>query len=282
MGVTYLIARLLRIEDKRALLLGGILPDVTWIVIMLTSMMGFDLYKTYLYLAPFHTPVGAILLSILIASCMKDSKKTFLHLCIGFSVHMALDLLVLGENQELLYPLNMSSYSMGIVWPESTVALAVVAISAAIMIYAVFKEPQYRKFEFKFRKESILVGLMIAGLLLSTAILIRDEYTYFKFSDKPELWENKEQFFHMRYVVGTDPLTIAITNKTFEAEADYPLKAGDMISFSAVYKKNKLYVDAVHVHDQQLKIATSLVGLVFFSLLFFPWPRNWMLNACKR
>jgi len=266
--VAYVISKVVGISDMTLVLLGSLLPHITFVsLIILSRIFKINKHKAYLYTAPFHTPFMMMLLSATIATATTGQGTAFIYLLLGTASHFILDLLSKGGYVELFYPFSMTSISLKVFWPESISGYILLIGSSISVIFAVLNEAIYSIFRFQLRAETILLLTIIFIITFLTKNLIREEYTYFKFSDNPEQWEGKQLSFHTRYVKSVEPLEIDIADRNFEAVTNEQLKIGDQISFEAKYSKGRLYITALHKHNTLLKTVTSLLGLTLFLLI---------------
>lgn len=269
--MAYLISKVIGISDVAPVLLGSILPDITFVsLIFFSKVFKINKHDVYVYAAPFHTPFMMILLSVAIAAVTTSRETAFFYLIIGATSHFILDLLAKGGSVELFYPFNMTPVSFKVFWPESIGGYVLLIGSSASLIFALLVDPLHLSIGFHFSLESILalavISLLISMFVIQKRNLIREKYIYFKFSSNPELWDGKHLSFNTRYVQSVNPLKIDIANKCFEAVTDEKLEIGNQISFGANYSKGKLYIDSLHKHNTFLKTFTSFLG---FSLFLF-------------
>ncbi len=286
LAVAYILGRVLKVKDKRLLFLGAVLPDLIWVLLLfLVTFLNFNpakIHYLFTFLLPFHTPFMLLIMAGAIATVMKNQKQAFALLAIAVCSHFLLDLLILGEYVEVFYPVDITPLNFGLFWPESIPGYFLIGTSALILIYAFFMEGVQTQFELVWRKRTLLLLAVIIVLSISTSGFVRSEYKYFKFSDHPELWEGKQTDFHSRYVTGVNPILIGITDESFEAVTDYPLKKGDQISFTANYTSGKLVITSLHVNDTLFKFSTSFIGLIFATLLIFKQPRAFVIQLLHR
>ncbi|MFX0199955.1 MAG: metal-dependent hydrolase [Candidatus Hodarchaeota archaeon] len=115
---------------KPAIIVGSVLPDLWYARMIIEPLLDIDL-TWYLYIL--HTPIGSILMSLLIGLIfLKDNvwKLGTLFLMIGAIIHLILDVMLkhINGGHFLLIPFSLRVFELDIFWPESFAFLLIALI----------------------------------------------------------------------------------------------------------------------------------------------------------
>jgi len=109
-----------------------------------------DLFKLYLalpliftdYLAPFHIPIGTLLMCGLGALLFEEGTRTrvFLLFTFGMATHYALDALLKHVTGGImfLYPLSWETWQLQLVRPDNWLRTSIM-VAAAVLVYGLLK-----------------------------------------------------------------------------------------------------------------------------------------------
>lgn len=119
-GFGYLVGYRYKSSSWMALFLAAmILPDVV------TRAVYIVFPQLYWFVKPMHTPLGVILLSVLISGFFhkKARNKVMLYICAGGMLHIFLDTLQkhMHGGYLLLFPFSWQPHEIGLIWPGETI-----------------------------------------------------------------------------------------------------------------------------------------------------------------
>jgi len=118
--------------------LGSVLPDIFKLHYLLMYFVGE--INAMNFFAPYHTIVGALLVSVAVSQLFDSPfKKTFLTLVAGVSTHFFLDVLLwpFGKVVYFFWPFYTFYMSFGLVWPDSYLP-TIIFILGAVLIYLIY------------------------------------------------------------------------------------------------------------------------------------------------
>ncbi len=114
---------------------GSVIPDLVKPFYLLKAFAGIDLIA---FSIPFATPVGSILVVGLVALyfARREARNAFAFLLGGTIIHLVWDLLLhpYGGGTLVYFPFSMEQYALGLIWSDSILPLAVVAIPAGVLL----------------------------------------------------------------------------------------------------------------------------------------------------
>lgn len=115
---------------------GALIPDVYKIVIPLEYL---GIYAGN-YIAPFHMPVGSLIIASIFSLFFKEQKIVLLFLLLGVLTHYMLDLLLtnLSGGIYLLYPFSWGSWQFDLI-PDDDFNITILAVILAVFAYFVSK-----------------------------------------------------------------------------------------------------------------------------------------------
>jgi hypothetical protein len=122
------------------------------VIVMIGALIP-DLYKTYItvnllsidtesLLYPFHTPIGALIWTFIIALFFKEKKAIVTFLILGFSTHFILDSLMQYPSKgiEIFYPFSWNTWQFGIISIDDynvTILSIVIALSVYLTTFLI-------------------------------------------------------------------------------------------------------------------------------------------------
>ena len=133
-----ILCEILDLRPKSLVLLGTLLPDLILKseLLQIFFPLGDRLYWVFM---PLHTPIGLLLMSLLILPLFDyDRKKSFLLITLGWISHLLSDMLtkhfLIGEF--LLFPFSWKTFGFGMIWPEEfyMILLPLIIIYAAVLV----------------------------------------------------------------------------------------------------------------------------------------------------
>ena len=138
--VAWTLSRLLQIRFRQfdekntvIVMVGALVPDIVKIGLL------FDFFRinTWNFLAPFHTPVGALLSSALISLLFQGSSLAFGMLVLGASTHFALDFWLkhVAGGLPLLFPFSWQGYQVGLFQVDNYLPCLVALILASFVLF---------------------------------------------------------------------------------------------------------------------------------------------------
>lgn len=114
-------------------MIGALLPDMVKIYIPIQLFTGNDIS---VFVAPFHMPLGSLILAGMFTLFFKEKKIIYLFLVLGIVTHFALDLLMIysGGGIYLLYPLSFNQWQMGLI-TYSDYQITILVLIFAVLVY---------------------------------------------------------------------------------------------------------------------------------------------------
>ncbi len=113
---------------------GSVIPDLVKPFYLLKAYAGIDLIA---FSVPFATPVGSIMVVGLVSLFFvrREMRRVLAFLLGGTVIHLAWDLMLhpYGGGTLFFFPFSMRQYALGLIWSDSILPLAVVAIPAGIL-----------------------------------------------------------------------------------------------------------------------------------------------------
>jgi len=144
--VAWTLSRLLQIRFKQfddkstaIVMVGALVPDI----VKIATLFDFFRINACNFLAPFHTPVGALLSSALISLLFQESSLAFGMLVLGASTHFALDFCLkhVAGGMPLLFPFSYDSFDAFVLmndWSSASVIIPILLL--ALLGFFVGKE----------------------------------------------------------------------------------------------------------------------------------------------
>ncbi|MBS3122416.1 metal-dependent hydrolase [Candidatus Woesearchaeota archaeon] len=133
-----IICELFNIRRKSLVILGSVLPDLVLKISLLSFFIDFPMKEIKWLLIPFHTPVGLILLTIIIILFFRGEYiLNFLLISLGWALHLAADLTnkeVFINQMLLLYPISWKSYELNIFWSNQYWYLMIISLAIYLLI----------------------------------------------------------------------------------------------------------------------------------------------------
>ena len=116
------ICELFNVKKKSLVLIGTLLPDLLIKMHLLELIIPVKGNKIYWAMLPYHSPAGAVLITLLIVQLFKFNRlKAFLLVTVGWVSHLVADLTnkhMLEGGMRLFLPLSWKYMEFGITWAE--------------------------------------------------------------------------------------------------------------------------------------------------------------------
>jgi len=121
---------------------GSLLPDLVKIQLIFTKLE----INTHGFFDPLHTPVGTLLVALLIATLFPAVKKAFLFLVAGATTHYFLDFFLehVAGGMKLLFPFSWKEYQIHLI-PSENYWMTVVAVIIGAIFYIIFRKMEKEK-----------------------------------------------------------------------------------------------------------------------------------------
>jgi hypothetical protein len=114
---------------------GSVLPDLVKAFYLLKTYGHIDLIA---FSVPLATPLGAILMAGLVSSFFDSSelRSVSAYMAIGVAIHLVWDFTLhpYGGGELLFFPLSFEQSSLGWIWSDSILPLAIIAIPAVMLL----------------------------------------------------------------------------------------------------------------------------------------------------
>ncbi len=272
-ALPYLIAVIFRIKDKRTVIIGSLMLDISSFLFAFNEFTNwFDQLTLVNYLTMTHSILGALLFSIAIAFFTTNYLRGFVILFISGLFHMFLDLFQYGADIRLLWPLSFTKFSFPIFDPTAKIMLIlsiIFFIIAIIIEKAEYLKPKIRLNKFKWTVVFLLVYVILS--YLSIPILSKENVYNAGFLKNHENYYGKEIALTRAHVISkneveADGMKIKIKNKDLEV--------GGIISLKGIYSKDGLEVTYEHENNNRKVFGSLIGGLIGLFLLVFGGFRN--------
>jgi len=116
---------------------GSVLPDLVKAFYLLKAYGHIDLVA---FSVPLATPLGAILVAGLVSSFFDRSelRGVFAYMAAGVAIHIAWDFTLhpYGGGELMLFPFSFGQFSLGWIWSDSMLPLAIIGVPAAVLLCA--------------------------------------------------------------------------------------------------------------------------------------------------
>ena len=280
LGFAYMMARLIKLRDLKLFFLGSLLPDLSRVALYFADFFHLDQISSHLYFMPFHTPFMAALVASVISSFSKNSKKCFFFIFLGAIFHLALDLTQyrLGNGVLLFYPISFRQFSFNLFWSGDNVSVLLRALAIGVFVICLLeKRPVGRPLSLKnlnLRIALPLILIVLAIPLSTTSLMMKYNVDYLDFLAHPQKWEGEKVEFYKTKVISTNPVIVREKGAVFELVGSRGLREGDRICIQAIYKEGRIFPVFIHRYRGPSKSMVSLVGLLFFILVWIDFPQR--------
>ncbi len=115
-------------------MVGSLVPDLFKITILF-DWMGYEVGE---FLAPLHTPAGALLSAGIISLLFYGTMLVFSLLLVGVASHFALDLLLghVSGGMLMLFPFSWQGYQLGLIQSDNYwITLVLVALALILLLF---------------------------------------------------------------------------------------------------------------------------------------------------
>ncbi|MFQ5835546.1 MAG: metal-dependent hydrolase [bacterium] len=279
LGFAYIMARLIKLRDLKLFFLGSLLPDLSRIALYFTDFAHLDYISSHLYFMPFHTPFMAAVVASVISLFTKNFKKCFFLIFLGAVFHFALDLTQyrIGSGVLLFYPFSFRQFSFNLFWQGDNISFLLRALAIGVLVISLLgkrplKSPlSVRTPNLKVAFPLILVALAIP--LSTTSLMMKNNVDYLDFFAHPQKWEGKKVEFYKARVISTNPVIVREMGVMFKLVGSEKFREGDRINIQAIYKEGRIFPVFIHRYRGPSKSMVSLVGLLFFILVWIDFPQ---------
>jgi hypothetical protein len=123
--------------------IGSLIPDIFKLYLGFDWLLKSETQQVFL---PIHTPIGAMLITIVIAGLFPDIKKALLPLGIGVATHFILDFLLINVSVgiPLLFPFSWEEWQLNLIRSDDYL-ITIFAIIIAVAVYILFALYDQRK-----------------------------------------------------------------------------------------------------------------------------------------
>ena len=280
LGFAYIMARLIKLRDLKLFFLGSLLPDISRIALYFTDFAHLNHISSSSYFAVFHTPFMAALVASVISSFSKNFKKCFFLIFLGAIFHLALDLTQyrIGNCVLIFYPFSFRQLYFNLFWSGDNVSLLLRILSIGVLVICLLeKRPVGSPLSLKTANLKIVVPLILLVLfipLFTTSLMLKNNVDYLAFFAHPQKWERKKVELYKAKVISTNPVIVREKGVTFELVGSEKLREGDRICIEGIYKEGRIFPVFIHRYRGPSKLMVSLVGLLFFILVWIDFPQR--------
>lgn len=280
LGFAYIMARLIKLRDLKLFFLGSILPDIGRVALYFTDLAHLNPISSSSYVAVFHTPFMAALVASVISSFSKNFKKCWVLIFLGAIFHLALDLTQyrIGNGILLFYPISFKQFYLNLFWSGDNVSLLLRALSIGILVICLLeKRPVGSPLSLKAPNLKIAFPLILVLLVISlstTSLMMKHNVDYLDFFAHPQKWEGKKIELYKAKVISTNPVIIRDMGVMLELVSSERFRKGDRICIEGIYKEGRIFPSFIHRYRGPSKSVVSLVGLLFFVLVWTDFPQR--------
>lgn len=123
-------------QQVSLVMIGALIPDLTKAYLLFDARELAQIQDLFL---PLHTPIGAMLIAVLIALFFQDATKAFIALTIGLTTHFILDFFLLNVQggMPLLFPFSWQEWQLDLVRSDDY-RMTILAILAAVIVYIAY------------------------------------------------------------------------------------------------------------------------------------------------
>ena len=287
LGFAYIMARLIKLRDLKLFFLGSILPDIGRVALYFTDLAHLNPISSSSYVAVFHTPFMAALVASVISSFSENFKKCWVLIFLGAIFHLALDLTQyrIGNGVLLFYPISFKQFYLNLFWSGDNVSLLLRALSIGILVICLLeKRPVGSPLSLKAPNLKIAFPLILVVLVISlstTSLMMKHNVDYLDFFAHPQKWEGKKIELYKAKVISTNPVIVREMGVMLELVSSERFREGDRICIEGIYKEGRIFPSFIHRYRGPSKSVVSLVGLLFFVLVWTDFPQR-MRKLCRR
>ena len=287
LGFAYIMARLIKLRDLKLFFLGSILPDIGRVALYFTDLAHLNPISSSSYVAVFHTPFMAALVASVISSFSENFKKCWVLIFLGAIFHLALDLTQyrIGNGVLLFYPISFKQFYLNLFWSGDNVSLLLRALSIGVLVICLLeKRPVGSPLSLKAPNLKIAFPLILVVLVISlstTSLMMKHNVDYLDFFAHPQKWEGKKIELYKAKVISTNPVIVREMGVMLELVSSERFREGDRICIEGIYKEGRIFPSFIHRYRGPSKSVVSLVGLLFFVLVWTDFPQR-MRKLCRR
>jgi hypothetical protein len=280
LGFAYIMARLIKLRDLKLFFLGSILPDIGRLALYFTDFAHLNSISSSSYLAVFHTPFMAALVASVISTFSKNFKKCWVLIFLGAIFHLALDLTQyrIGNGVLLFYPVSFKQFYFNLFWSGGSVCVLLRALSIGVLVICLLeKRPVGSPLSLKAANLKIAFPLILVVLaipLSTTSLMMKHNVDYLDFFAHPQKWEGKKVELYKAKVISTNPVIVGEMGVMFELVGSEKFREGDRICIEGTYKEGRIFPVFIHRYRGPSKSMVSLVGLLFFILVWIDFPQR--------
>ncbi len=280
LGFAYIMARLIKLRDLKLFFLGSLLPDIGRVALYFTDLAHLNPISSSSYVAVFHTPFMAALVASVISSFSKNFKKCWVLIFLGAIFHLALDLTQyrIGNGVLLFYPISFKQFYLNLFWSGDNVSFLLRVLSIGVLVICLLeKRPVGSPLSLKAPNLKIAFPLILIVLVISvstTSLMMKHNVDYLDFFAHPQKWEGKKIELYKAKVISTNPVMVREMGVMFELVGSEKFREGDRICIQAIYKEGRIFPSFIHRYRGPSKSVVSLVGLLFFVLVWTDFPQR--------
>ena len=118
---------------------------------------------------------------------------------------------------------------------------------------------------------------MVAVLVIplcTASLMLKNNVDYLDFFAHPEKWEGQKVEFYKARVISTNPVIVREKGVKFELVTSEKFREDDRICIQATHKEGKIIPVFIHRYRGPSKSIVSLVGLLFFILVWIGFPQS--------
>jgi len=280
LGFAYIMARLIKLRDLKLFFLGSILPDIGRVALYFTDFAHLNPISSSSYVAVFHTPFMAALVASVISTFSKNFRKCWVLIFLGAIFHLALDLTQyrIGNGVLLFYPISFKQFYFNLFWSGDNISILLRALSIGVLVICLLeKRPVGSPLSLKTANLKIVVSLVLLVLaipLFTTSLMLKNNVDYLAFFAHPQKWEGEKVELYKAKVISTNPVIVREMGVMFELVGSEKLREGDRICIEGTYKEGRISPVFIHRYRGPSKSMVSLVGLLFFILVWIDFPQR--------
>jgi hypothetical protein len=279
LGFAYIMASLIKLRDIKLFFLGSLLPDIGRLALYFADFAHLNPISSSSYFAVFHTPFMAALVASVVSSFSENFKKCWVLIFLGAIFHLVLDLTQyrMGNGILLFYPISFKQFYFNLFWSGDSVSTLLRALSIGVLVICLLeKRPIGSPLSLKTANLKIAVPLILFVLaipLSTTSLMLKNNVDYLDFFAHPQKWEGEKVELYKARVISTNPVIVRKMGVMFELVGSEKFREGDQICCQATYKEGRIFPVFIHRYRGPSKSTISLVGLLFFILIWVDFPQ---------
>jgi len=184
----------------------------------------------------------------------------------------------IGNGVLIFYPFSFRQFYFGLFWSGDNISVLLRALAIGVLVICLLKKrPVKRPLSLKTANLKIAFPLMVLVLIIplsTTSLMMKNNVNYLDFFAHPQEWEGQKVEFYKATVISTNPVIVREMGVKFELVTSEEFKEGDRICIQGIYREWRIFPVFIHRYRGPSKSKVSLVGLLFFILIWINFPKR--------